>query len=91
MKGTDRTLPRAVQQLFPASAHSILVVNAWRPYDGKAAPAVNGPDGWDHISPGPPTRAFLIRLAQQGYTWVNLQASGCAWPLKDAAIDGLLR
>ena len=51
-------------------------------------PAPNGPEGW--VSVGEPATAAVIRmLGEQGYTWVNLQASGAANPFQDGRISEL--
>jgi hypothetical protein len=87
----DMRLPQRVLALFPASAYRIVIVNAWRPAEGMTEPGPGAWNpGWQSVQAQPPTRAVLNRLAEQGFTWVNLQASGCANPFRDAAIASLV-
>lgn len=66
---------QSAHDLFPASANrTVMVENAWRPYDGHTEP---GPgswnEGWSRIGL-PATRTLVENLKAQGFTHVNVAA-----------------
>lgn len=81
----------SVSALFPKIANRTILVNsAWRPEDSTLErPASNGTDGWTPIGK-PATREVILELKRQGFTWINLAASGIANKYKDERISRLL-
>lgn len=52
-------------------------------------PLPNGPDGWSSVNK-PATFEEIYELKQQGFTRVNLAATGVTVPFKDVDIADLL-
>jgi hypothetical protein len=66
------------------------VKNAWRPFGDRTRSEPNGWDeGWTHVGEIA-TIHVLQRLRDEGYTWVNLEAGGVAWPWKDVPLSSLI-
>ncbi len=81
---------QSAQAQFPPSANKTVRVRAaWKPSSGRTRPEPNGSDGWTPVGDRA-TRSVLTELKADGFTWVNLEAGGCANPFRDQAIDRLI-
>lgn len=81
-------IAQSVRSQFPASAYAHRIVGAWKPVGDELRPAPNGSEGWTSMSEHA-TALAIQRLREQGFLWVNLQASGVANPFRDARIADL--
>ncbi|MDQ1684811.1 MAG: hypothetical protein QOC82_1548 [Frankiaceae bacterium] len=66
---------QTVRDLFPKSGRrTVMIENAWRPYDGHTEPGPgNWNPGWSPVNQ-PATYAVLKQLKDDGYTWANVVA-----------------